>query len=430
MATRSREYTGAEGLGVRVGVEGDSDDESMGRDEDLPRGSRVTVFGEGRVPETPSPPRNSSHARRSSTSLGFLGTPTHPGRYFDVPNSPSSNKGRKTSISHESGSGRTRLLPPTTPKSRQTEVFMSPSPKLRSPQVSKEIEKKPIKEISNELKTRLNYALMKLQNGWVDKSLPELEHTLATDRGDGINEIGQGQNSGEVFSKLDNNDAGKDFLQQRRKSGYVNQFAGDDSSSATFKFEGLKGNTQSNDKGGDERAGTKTAIKTESNEMYSEVQSDSDENSNDEGNSAHSAFLKALSSPKKKQKSSSSTSYPVSPLRWTSTSRPKPLTLDTNLENTKKNTKGPPLEVEAIETLMSLASPKKSSGSLDEALASNDSASGRPGSVTGKGATPIFLRNDVLRQKNASNEGQLRLGNNEILAEKKSDVETEVDESD
>lgn len=79
---------------------------------------------------------------------------------------------------------------------------------------------------------------------------------------------------------------------------------------------------------------------------------------------------------------------------------------------------------------MSLASPKKSSGSLDEALASNDSASGRPGSVTGKGATPIFLRNDVLRQKNASNEGQLRLGNNEILAEKKSDVETEVDESD
>lgn len=73
------------------------------------------------------------------------------------------------------------LLPPTTPKSRRSEVFLSPSPRLRSPPTAarRSTGERPIREISHTLRTRLNYALVKLQNGWTDKTLPELETELA-----------------------------------------------------------------------------------------------------------------------------------------------------------------------------------------------------------------------------------------------------------
>ncbi|AAS52153.1 ADR233Wp [Eremothecium gossypii ATCC 10895] len=75
---------------------------------------------------------------------------------------------------------RSRLLAPTTPKSRASEMFLSPSPTLRSPaaQAPPRDSDKPIREISFNLKTRLNYAFVKLQNGWQDKTLPELEEAL------------------------------------------------------------------------------------------------------------------------------------------------------------------------------------------------------------------------------------------------------------
>lgn len=75
-----------------------------------------------------------------------------------------------------------RPLPPTTPKSRASEAFLSPSLILQSPamQPTPKVSENPIKEISYNLKTRLNYAFVKLQNGWQGKTLPELETELQT----------------------------------------------------------------------------------------------------------------------------------------------------------------------------------------------------------------------------------------------------------
>lgn len=129
------------------------------------------------MPETPSPPNK---GRRSSTSLGFLATPIHTkldssliGSDKGTPEIGGDRSGPDT-MGLSSPSMKNRLFPPTTPKSRHNEVFLSPTPKLKSPSIYKE-SNKPIREISNTLKTRLNYAFVKLQNGWVDKTLPELE---------------------------------------------------------------------------------------------------------------------------------------------------------------------------------------------------------------------------------------------------------------
>ncbi|KAL3229082.1 Protein SRL3 [Nakaseomyces bracarensis] len=385
------------------------------------------------MPETPSPPRNSGR-RSSSTMISPLGH-----RFVDAP-SPTHNQnhhrphhghghGRKNSISQDVND-RTRLLPPTTPKSRNNEVFMSPSPKLKSPHVSKDSEKKPIKEISNELKTRLNYALMKLQNGWVDKTLPELEHALTTTPSTSTpttatSDVGYEKENMMMYDvRLQNNN--KDHrsvfdqmnlgMSPRRRSTYVNQFA-NDTSDMTFSLKNI--NKRSPRARGGTRAGSGTAVKQEERETDDasmEDGSDGSDGKDDEMNSAHSAFLKALSSPTKKTPSANQHTLPVSPLRWTN-NKPKPLplklqSLDTSTtsrnsdpEDKSKDapdTSGPPSEVEAIETLMSLASPKKSVGTLDEALVSK----------RGDRTTPTYLRSSA----------------NKEAKDDHSDVETEIDE--
>ena len=90
------------------------------------------------------------------------------------------------SESEQEGRPGTSSLLPTTPKSRRSEVFLSPSPRLSSPPTAAAVAaarrpagERPIREISHTLRTRLNYALVKLQNGWEDKTLPELETQLA-----------------------------------------------------------------------------------------------------------------------------------------------------------------------------------------------------------------------------------------------------------
>ncbi|KAM3162382.1 hypothetical protein ACU8KH_02623 [Lachancea thermotolerans] len=214
-------------------------------------------------PLTPSPPNNKG--RRSSVLHGFLPSPL-----------PAAGSKRHSGIDFanpESPSVKTRLLPPTTPKTRNSELFLSPSPKLKSPGVYKENEK-PIREISNSLKTRLNYAFVKLQNGWVDKTLPELE-----------NKDGPAEPSSTSSSK--------------HRVSYSNRFLDDDES---------------------------------------------------DSNSARAAFLNALTSPKKKQRQNSMTS----PARSGSPGKIRPPPISTK-------PKEPPSEVEAIETLMSLSSPKSQS---------------------------------------------------------------------
>ncbi|CEP63870.1 Whi5 domain-containing protein LALA0_S09e04346g [Lachancea lanzarotensis] len=239
-------------------------------------------------PQTPSPPTNYNSSsggrshRRTSVSHGFLASPLPGGTAtakpphktdFVVPDSP--------------GVVKTRLLPPTTPKSRNQEVFLSPSPKLKSPGVHKDTER-PIRELSNNLKTRLNYAFVKLQNGWTDKTLPQLESVVGGSTGKTVE-----------VPKLGSHHA------------YSNKFLEEEDS----------GN-----------------------------------------NSAHAALMNALGSPRKKQRSGSSSSsggLVSSPRRG---QRPPPIITQPAAENQSQNQpKDKPSEAEAIETLMSLSSPKKAS---------------------------------------------------------------------
>lgn len=194
---------------------------------------------------------------------------------------------------------KSRLLPPTTPKSRNAEIFLSPSPKLKSPSIQKD-NGKPIREISNGLKARLNYAFVKLQNGWVDKTLPELENELKSDKKHGAE-----YKSDEEVSNAGPGLTGA-FL---KRSSYSNEFL----------------NTQDD-----------SPLK----QGFGAIEED------DSSNSAHIAFLKALSSPKKKTKQEP----PASPLQWSQ---------QKGSSNMPKKEKDQPPEVEAIETLMSLSSPQR-----------------------------------------------------------------------
>lgn len=279
---------------------------------------------ESSSPETPSPPR---HGRRSSTSLGFFASPLHraetagtrmghPGAHenaFLVPQSPSV---------------KSRLLPPTTPKSRNAEIFLSPSPNLKSPGTYKD-NGKPIREISNGLKARLNYAMVKLQNGWVDKTLPELDSELTAGgkrHKDEEDDDEGGLNAAQVAL------ARETLL---KGSSYSNEFMSDSEEAS-------------------EEAGTLAG------------------DEGDTANSAHLAFLKALSSPKKKMKQGGP---PRSPLQW---SKPKKI-----VTTTKEKKEDQPSEVEAIETLMSLSSPQKSRSShRDFSLPIPPKVPGAPGSAT------------------------------------------------
>ncbi|CCC70918.1 hypothetical protein NCAS_0G00310 [Naumovozyma castellii] len=277
-------------------------------------------------PKVPSTPYN--HVRRSSTSLGFLATPLQvQGESSGLPRSYSENP---ISLSP---SAKIRLLPPTTPKSKHTEVFLSPSPKLKSPSVYKD-NGKPIREISNNLKTRLNYAFVKLQNGWVDKTLSELETELEITSSSASSNSRRSQNT--IYSS---------------SSSYVNKFA--NTNGTGIDIGGADGDSESM--------------------------------------SANAAFIKALTSPRKKPNSlandnnnpflSSPKSNSVSPLRWTGRT-PSIVKKEPNEDQEEMEVEEKPSEVEAIETLMSLSSPKKSKYEESTLLPKRNSSSPSASSET------------------------------------------------
>lgn len=152
------------------------------------------------TPSPPSPPGTTksitkSRRRPSTTTLqGIFMSPVNKrrvaqaehGRVFDHNNvghesESDDDENENENDNNQDGHVGMSLLPPTTPKSRRSEGFLSPSPRLRSPPtaVRRSAGERPIREISHTLRTRLNYALVKLQNGWTDKTLPELETELA-----------------------------------------------------------------------------------------------------------------------------------------------------------------------------------------------------------------------------------------------------------
>ncbi|SMN17904.1 similar to Saccharomyces cerevisiae YOR083W WHI5 Repressor of G1 transcription that binds to SCB binding factor (SBF) at SCB target promoters in early G1 [Maudiozyma saulgeensis] len=318
-------------------------------------------------PMTPSPPNK---VRRSSASMSFLATPKFNSlnnlseqqqilshkklRSHNSSDNEEEEEEEEVTIPFSPTSRTTRLLPPTTPKSRNVESsFLSPSPHITSPSIYKE-SNKPIREISNNLKTRLNYAFVKLQNGWVDRTLPELENEL--DRQQTL--IQQRQQQQQFLQN-------SQFSPQR--SIHLSP-AHSISSSYTNKFAYGNGNNL--------------------NENNDNTQ---DDERSDSTSSARLAFMKALSSPARGQPglpSSSSTlsdsnngqstsqknamdkNTSSSPLKWSQDSRKPSNHVMENFNEISKDSQRKPkvnqkkkegaTEVAAIETLMSLSSPKKS----------------------------------------------------------------------
>ena len=353
-------------------------------------------------PMTPSPPNK---IRRSSASMSFLATPKfnslhnmeqqqlshkkmHSHNSSDIEDNDEEEDNNDAAvafspIAHNSAKN-TRLLPPTTPKSRNMEsAFLSPTPHITSPSIYKE-SNKPIREISNNLKARLNYAFVKLQNGWVDRTLPELENEL--DRQQIL--IQQRHN----LQQLQQQQQQQQHQLSPQRSLHLSP-ARSISSSYTNKF--AYGNGISTDGGNNE------PFDNEAKFDYGEKAERSDST-----NSARLAFMKALSSPARNGNISSSSTinesyigrqpHPASlsmnfnsrdstlsstqtnttssssssPLKWSNNRSTK--SLMNNFHEQKPDLKqiktikkkDGSIEVAAIETLMSLSSPKKSNPSV------------------------------------------------------------------
>lgn len=191
---------------------------------------------------------------------------------------------------------------PKTPRTRTNEMFLSPSPHLKSPSghISKD-PVKPISEISQNLKTRLNYAYMKYQNGWSDKTINELEQELNVVSG----------------------------------TGYINKFAVDAGDHV--------------EKVADESAESSKY----SNKYHHKV--------NDNDTSAHWALLQALSERKNEnkdrvQENSEDSGHESSVGKDTGKLNVTPFAPDADR----------PIEKVAVETLISLASPAKGKEKEDE----------------------------------------------------------------
>lgn len=331
---------------------------------------------------TPSPPRDKHNQTRHNPS--FLATPiqnhvAHPEDEDNHTDETHSHKlesvlspytyARNHSHNHTlSPIHKSRLLPPTTPKTRNTEMFLSPSPKLKSPNGNSSLitkDTKPIREISNDLKTRLNYAFVKLQNGWVDKTLPELEETLDQNSSYGTTTTTKVVKSPEKFkSPIKRKTSNANNIGDTFPSSYVNQFAygnGDDfipsnqSQSDRKSFGSIK---QFNSKFNANLSGI--------------IENSRDICMEDSTTSAHLAFLQALASPSKKTQDGEIPRN-TSPLKWGNTNNN-----NNNRNNNNKNQiefnklKTPKLdkygksiegEKEVVETLMSLSSPHKPSNS-------------------------------------------------------------------
>lgn len=134
---------------------------------------RSISFNSGmRSPRTPSMQKsNGIRLRRSLETLNFIPSP-------GVGQSRRHSTSNK-SVIPQSPKFNAPFLPPLTPKSKHLEPFLSPalSLNLMSPPENETYkdDKMPIRDISNNLRTRLNYAFVKLRNGWQNKTLVELE---------------------------------------------------------------------------------------------------------------------------------------------------------------------------------------------------------------------------------------------------------------
>lgn len=291
--------------------------------EGTPKRQRAgSLLGE-ESPETPSP-LSDSNKNDSGSRPSFLPSPRQSSATVgNLEGAPSLASPKRFTHSSHSGeiaipqspvglqhSKFTNLIPPETPKSKNQELFLSPSLELQSP-VHKPVvaTQKPIREISNNLKSRLNYAYVKMQQNMLQHSKRGLDESI-DDAAQVTNEV--------------------------KPSSYSNVFAQDSDTELETLASAIK----------ETRNASKSVLAHDT--MGLKLKDDLEDLAGE--NSAQVAFLKALQSPKKKQRSLSST-------------HPK-------ITRTSSSSNSQPSEVEAIETLMSLSSPHKRrpSGSFDLAL--------------------------------------------------------------
>lgn len=359
-------------------------------------------------PMTPSPPNK---IRRSSASMSFLATP----KFNSLNNIEQQQLSHKKMHSHNSSdneedeeedsndaavafspiahnsTGNTRLLPPTTPKSRNMEsAFLSPTPHITSPSVYKE-SNKPIREISNNLKARLNYAFVKLQNGWVDRTLPELENEL--DRQQIL--IQQRHNLQQLQQQSSPQRSIHLSPAHSISSSYTNHFAYGNGISTDGDNTGSFDNDAKFDYGdkAERSDSTNSArlafMKALSSPVRSgNLSSSSTVNDSSMGRQPHPASLSmnfnsrdsTLSSTKTSNNNTNgSLSTSSSPLKW-SNNRSSKAAMNSFQEQKRDikqiktiKKKDGSIEVAAIETLMSLSSPKKSNPSTSFSDKNNNS---------------------------------------------------------
>ncbi|KAG0671893.1 hypothetical protein C6P45_004768 [Maudiozyma exigua] len=347
-------------------------------------------------PMTPSPPNK---IRRSSASMSFLATP----KFNSLNNIEQQQLSHKKMNSHNSSDNEeeeedsndaavafspiahnstrnTRLLPPTTPKSRNMEsALLSPTPHITSPSVYKE-SNKPIREISNNLKARLNYAFVKLQNGWVDRTLPELENEL--DRQQIL--IQQRHNLQQLQQQSSPQRSIYLSPAHSISSSYTNQFAYGNGISTDGDHNESFDNDAKFDYGDKaERSDSTNSARLAFMKALSSparggnISSSSTINDTSMGRQPHPASLSmnfnsrdsTLSSTKTSATTTNGSSTSSSPLKW-SNNRSSKAAMNSfqeqrrdikQIKTVKK--KDGSIEVAAIETLMSLSSPKKSNPS-------------------------------------------------------------------
>lgn len=234
-----------------------------------------------------------------------------------------------------------KLRVPSTPRTQNLEFLLSPTTNIKSPHIDEhneihlnhlDVDDEPIKNVSDRFRIRLNYAMMKVKNGWTDKTLSDLVTLEDKSKDSSPNHFGKPFNTSYSFNKIK-----KENSHRRRKSDF-----------------------------------NETSLISPPRRRFSSYQNDC--NFNEAGeieDSAYNAFLLAISKSKSRngsitgsRKSSymggsrnASISYSDShgPLSPMTRSRKNSFTSSTTTQNPEHTS-----EVDAIETLMSLSSPKKS----------------------------------------------------------------------
>ncbi|CCH58702.1 hypothetical protein TBLA_0A09140 [Henningerozyma blattae CBS 6284] len=344
-----------------------------------------------------------SHLNTTSTPTSIPLSPTSKPTHFKL-NSPTTPKGRRNSDFLFSPGSNILLK---SPRSNDADMPSNQQHHQHQHQYQQHLhpQQQPIDGISKSLKTRLNYAMLKVQNGWADKTLPELteiDELLKTQQ-QSINVAGSTSNHTSKLSPPNSqsnvstspsskiNTSSLSPLSQKSNvwtspSSKANNSSTSPSNTLIFKSSFQFNNTQSSPKQKRKpyqdhiRSSSIQSLTNNIDHNFRKISSTIPSNqpalikpqylvteytdNEIEESSAHEAFIKAMSnSPMnnnsftRSRNNSISAGYNMNGLM----EQHIPMTpLTRSRKNSFQPLNDPANEFEAIETLMSLASPKRS----------------------------------------------------------------------